>query len=644
MSARHLYSLPIVGGCALDPSAMRIAFVVTTLDEEANAYRGSLRIVNLHDGETRTITHGTARDGAPQWSADGKALFFLSDRGGTTQLWRVDLAGGDPQAMPAVPGNLSEFSVAPVGARVAVIATPTTQRETVERRGWRRITRLRYRADGPGFLDDLPQLWLIDVAGGTVRALTQGDGQVGSPSWDPAGETIAFTGEHDPRADSLWRRELWTAGATDDWQARCVSTFGSAIDVPAWSPDGKHIACCGIEELRSTGGLRNFQLFVIDRLGTSRRCLTRDEEWTCGNFVLSDIGVAGGFVHPVWTSSDEVAVLGSSRGSARIFAVRANAKPRPLTPHAASVTEFAMLDRESVVYCASNLATPPELYLSRGDEMRRLTHYTHAWCADMRIEPPAHFSIAAPGGEIDAWHLEGSGPTPRPCILQIHGGPHFAYGNAYVFEFMLLAAAGFDVVYCNPRGSQTYGEAFAAGIKANWARPALEDCMAVLDAALDRFAIDPKRLGVAGGSYGGYLTSFAIGQTTRFAAAIAMRPASNLFSLWGTSEVGRMLAEDFGGRPLDVPDVYRRDSPLTYADAIETPLLIIHSENDYRTPTEQSEQLFTALCERGASVEVLRFMNCDHNLSRSGPPQQRVTRLEAIIDWFERYLALHPER
>jgi dipeptidyl aminopeptidase/acylaminoacyl peptidase len=632
-----LYSLPIVSGCALHPARTSVAFVVTTMDDASNSYRGSLKILDLASGEARDLTQGTARDTAPQWSADGTALLFLSDRGGSTQLWRVDAGGGEPFALPAVPGNVSEFAVAPGGGHVAVVATPTTGREEVERRGWRRITRLRYRADGPGFFDDVPQVWLIDLADGTTRALTDGGGHVGSVAWDPKGETIAFTGEHDVNADSLWRRELWTASAAHDWQPRRVAQFGSAIDAPSWSPDGTRIAFCGSQPPRAAGGLHNLRLFVVDRDGRAMTCLTQDAEWTCGNFVLSDVAAAGGIARPVWASPDEVAVLASSRGAAQVVIVSAGSSTA-LTPASASVTDFALLDARSVLSCASTISMPPEIYVARGGEMVRLTHESDAWCATTNVAPATSFRVTGATGDIDAWHLEGRGPAPRPCVLQIHGGPHFAYGNAYVFEFVLLAASGFDVVYCNPRGSQTYGEAFAAAIKGDWGQPAFDDCMAVLDAALARFSIDSLRLGVAGGSYGGYLTGYTIGHTTRFAAAVAMRLASNLVSLWGTSEVGRMLAEDFGGRPLDVPAVYARDSVLTYADAIETPLLIINSENDYRTPTEQSEQLFTALRERGATVEMLRFIRCDHNLSRTGPPTLRVARLAAIVEWFERFL------
>lgn len=639
LTARQLYSLPIVTGCALSPSKAHAAYVVSRLDEQANAYRGSVRIVRVADGRVQTVTHGTATDGAPQWSVDGAKLFFLSDRAGATQLWCVDVAGGEPVAMPKVPGNVCEFAVSPDGRRIVVVTTPTAMRDEIERRGWRRITRLRYRADGPGFLDDLPQLWLIDLTSQSAAQLTDGSGYPAAPAWDHSGQIIAFSAEHGADADTLWRRELWTVSVADGWQPRKILHFGTAVESPAWSLDGASLAFCGIAEPDGASGLRNLRLYTVDRDGANVRCWTSDEEWTCGNFVLTDVGGAGSVAPPVWISRSRIAVLGTSRGAARVFRVSDGSRALPLTPGKPSVTQFAMMDRETAIFCASDPVTAPELYVMQdGVRLRRVTSETAAWSTNLAVAAPRHLQVPGPGGEIDAWYLEGNARAPRPCVLQIHGGPHYSYGYAFVFEFLLLASAGFDVLYCNPRGSSGYGEGFAGALRGDWGTPAYDDCMSIVDHALSAFPLDPKRLGVAGGSYGGYLTAWAIGHTQRFAAAVAMRPATNLASLWGTSEVGRMLTEELGGRPADIPEVYQRCSPLTYADDIATPLLIIHSENDYRCPTEQSEQLFAALRQRGAVVEVLRILRADHNLSRNGPPQQRVVRLEAIVDWFKRFL------
>lgn len=642
LQPRSLFSLQVVGACALNAAKDAVAFIVTGMDEAANAYRSSVCVCSLA-GEARVITDGSARDQAPQWSADGKELFFLSDRGGRTQLWRVGAQGGAPKPLPELPGNLNEFSISSNGRYIAAIAVPGSNREKVLQRGWRRLTRLRFRADGPGYFDDLPLVWLVDLASQTTRQLTDGSGFVAGLAWSCRGTSLAFTGDHGSDADSLWRRELWTAQLDDGCTPRRVVTLQSVLEAPAWSPGGSRIAFCGVAEPKGAAGFRNLQCFVTDVDGSNLRSLTAGEEWTCGNFVLTDVGAAGSINAPFWLSDRKIAVLGSQRGAARVFLLEEGEPAQALTPAESSVTAFAAIDEATIVHCSSGPLSPPELYLTREGQTRQLT--CEGWPGqrgpapgDQAARSLTHFVVRSADTDIHAWHLGGEGSTPRPCILYIHGGPHFAYGNAFVFHFLMLAAAGYDVLYCNPRGSQSYGESFARALAGNFAQPAYDDCMTVLEEAIRRFAIDPQRLGIAGGSYGGYLVLWTIGRTRRFKAAVALRPASNLTSLWGTSEVGRMLAEDFGGRPMDGCLVYERDSPLSSADAIETPLLIVYGDQDYRTPAEQAEQMFTALRARAACVEAVHFLGADHNLSRTGPPQLRVAHEEAILEWFDRFL------
>jgi dipeptidyl aminopeptidase/acylaminoacyl peptidase len=644
---RDLYSLPITGWCALNPARTAVAYAVTKLHEEANAYRGCIKVLQLPAQGAKVqapaspmplaLTDWTARDQAPQWSCDGSRLFFLSDRSGRMQLYQVSATGGEVTSLPEVPGNVSEFAVSPAGRYLAAIATPTTNKEAIEQRGWRRITRIRYRSDGPGYLDDYPQLWLLDLQDDSACPLTDGSGFVAGVAFSPDGAHLTFSGEHGADADTLWRRELWVASAADQWKPREILTFASAIEAPSWSPDCASIAFCGIKG-SGAGGAHNLRLFVASASGNRVECWTSKEEWTCGNFVLGDVSAAGSIAAPVWVSSDQITVLGSSRGSARVFLVSRAASSTALTPATMSVTYFAYIGPSCVLHCSSDQATPPELYIAEAGVTTRLTRETEVWNAHTSEVRTSHFTVPSGGIELDAWHVSGPGNVPRPCILYIHGGPHFAYGYAYVFHFVALAQAGFDVVFCNPRGSQSYGESFAQAIVGNWAQPAYEDCMAVLGAALQLFPIDREKLGVAGGSYGGYLTVWTIAHTSRFAAAVALRPAASLHSLWGTSEVGRMLAEDLGGSPFESPAVYAHDSPLAYVEQIRTPLLVIYGGQDYRTPAEQSEQLLTALLQRGALAEGLYFPNADHNISRSGPPRQRVLHEEAIIEWFTRFL------
>ena len=618
----------------MHPAGKRAAYVVTTMDRERDCYEGSLRVVDLADGKVRIYTSSRARDAQPRWSPDGRRLLFLSDRGEHRQIWFIDETGGDPYAAPLVEGDVSTAVFSPDGRKIAVIATADTHRREIQSRGWRRIERIRYRADGVGYLDDAPRLWVIDLETGGVCALTDGTGFIAMPAWSPDSSRIAFAGEHRPEADSLWHTELWIADA-DGSELRKHVTFAGALEAPVWSPDGTRIAFLGFDEAEgyALAPLRLFDVAAV--AGSTPRQRTDIETFVCGNHVLNDLEATSSVSAPVANVDGSISVLGSSRGSAGVYRVAEDGHIDRLSPAEVSITEYAVAG-DVIVACASQTDLPPELYAFRadGDGWRRLTDETAAWTAAIGLRSAERFSTAARSGDIDTWLLRADGEGDHPAVLEIHGGPHFAYGESFFFEFQLLAAAGIDVVFCNPRGSQTYGAAFVAGLHRDWAAPAFDDCMDALDAAIARGGIDARRLGVAGGSYGGYLTAWTVAKSDRFRAAIAMRPATNLESLWGTSEVGRMLESELGCRPLDDPELYRRCSPFTYADGVSTPLLLMHAENDYRCPIEQSEQFFTALKRRGADVEMMRFSNADHGLSRAGPPGLRVARLAAILDWF----------
>jgi dipeptidyl aminopeptidase/acylaminoacyl peptidase len=257
--------------------------------------------------------------------------------------------------------------------------------------------------------------------------------------------------------------------------------------------------------------------------------------------------------------------------------------------------------------------------------------------------------VSADGSEVDAWVVRPAGFEPGkryPTILCVHGGPFTQWGSAFFDEFQVYSAAGYVVLYSNPRGSSGYTEAWGRAIRGpldgggpGWGTVDFEDVTAVVDTALERFDfIDPDRLGVMGGSYGGFMTSWVVSHSNRFKAAISERAVNHMVSAFGSSDIFWIFQRQFGGPMWDNVDTWLEFSPATYARNIETPLLILHSENDLRCSIEQGEHLFTLLRLMGKEVEMLRFPAEGHELTRSGSPMHRVQRFDAVLDWWARYL------
>ena len=277
-----------------------------------------------------------------------------------------------------------------------------------------------------------------------------------------------------------------------------------------------------------------------------------------------------------------------------------------------------------------------------GIRERRITDVNRDWLNRVTVTEPIRFTFrSSDGPEAEGWIVYPSrhpGLGKIPAVLQIHGGPTVMYGYVFFFEFQLLASGGLAVVYSNPRGSFGYGQEFAAAIRGDWGHYDYIDLMAAVDSGLVKGRLDSNRLGVAGGSYGGYMTNWIITQTQRFKAAVSMRSISNLYSFFGTSDGGFLDADDYGGPPWAMSAKYLKQSPISYVANVRTPLLMIHSDLDFRTPIEQGEQFYTALKFLGRKVRFVRFLTETHELSRSGDPWHRVIRLEYILEWFQDHL------
>ncbi|MDR7401839.1 MAG: S9 family peptidase [Armatimonadota bacterium] len=650
ITIEDLLALRWISDPQVSPDGRRVVCVVTVVDREADTYRSHLWVVPADGGEMRQFTTGAHRDTLPRWSPDGRWIAFLSDRdapaGGrrVRGLYVIPADGGEARLLVPPAYAPSEASWSPDGRLLACVGKPPHKEPASDVRV---ITRIRYKADGEGLWDGrYRHIFIVALAGGEPRQVTDGDYDHADPAWSPDGRHLAFVANRDPDADVTDVTDVWVVPADGGSPRRLTRSVGPC-QFPSWSPDGTRIAYYGHDN--AAMGATNIGLWVVPAAGGEPVHLTRHYDRSLGHHIITDMRAHPRIGGPAWTADGRrLVVLIADGGTTQIGEVdAATGSVRAVTAGRQEIYGLSVdPDRAAAVVAASDPLTPGDLWrvdLADGG-MRRLTSVNHALLSELTLAEPLRFVCpGADGWPVEGWVLlpPGRQEGRHPTVLQVHGGPHGAYGEAFVHEFQVLAASGFAVVYTNPRGSQGYGQAVTAATRHDWGGKDYEDLMAALDAALQRFSsLDPDRLGVAGGSYGGYMTTWIIGHTDRFKAAVTMRSISNHLSQWGTSDLAYMKGFwEFPGDPWEAPTWYWERSPLAYVARITTPLLILHGEQDLRCPVGEAEQLFAALMKLRRRVVFVRFPDASHDLSRTGRPTHRVERLRWIVRWFTEHLA-----
>lgn len=629
------------------PDGGRVAFVVTTLDEEKDGYRSAVWSAAADGGEPRRLTRGEGRDTSPRWSPDGKHLVFVADRDGDKgQLFVMPAAGGEAHKLTAIELGVANPVWSPDGGSICVVgrvraeAKPDDDGEKPKTPPARIITTLKYKLNGEGFTyDKRRHLYVVERDGGAVRQLTEDDCDDVEPAWSPDGEAIVFvSARHDGR-DYDKVKDLFAVDAAGG-EPRRLTDGSFTLTSPAWSPDGRSIAFLGHRGPDDTP--RHHRLWVLDvQTGGEPRCLTERLDLN-----LATGGTPGAGPWPCWSADGSaIFVAVQERGNVAIYRVEvAGGDARRVVAGERSAAGFSLdAAARRIAFVASDSATPAEVHVADvadadGANERRLTGLNDAWRAEVVLPRPKRLQARHPDGtEIDAWLLRPAGYTPgtaHPLLVSIHGGPYAQYGNTFLDELQVQAGAGFGVLYCNPRGSSGYGEAFARSIIGEPGVKDSEDVLAALDEALAGCEdIDRERLGVLGGSYGGYLTSWIVGHSDRFAAACSERGINNRLSKAGTDDLNTTWPY-FRSEPYENPELFLRLSPLMYAEAMVTPLLIMHSEEDLRCPIEQAEQLYSALKRLRRDVVFVRFPGENHELSRNGKPSHRLQRFRIQLDFF----------
>jgi dipeptidyl aminopeptidase/acylaminoacyl peptidase len=675
IAVEDLLALRSVADVALSPDGRTVAYAQEVIVEEsgegaAHGYRSAIWLVDAGGGPPRQFTPADARDRRPVWSPDGTQILFTSDRGGPPKgrrlrhLWVIPLGGGEARRLTRDDHGPADAVWSPDGARIAFTGkAPALEAPAGD---VKIITRLKHKYDGDGFWDGrCKHIMLVPSDGGAVVAVTSGDFDHREPAWSPDGTRLAFVANRSDDADSSNVADVWVLTLQTMELRRLTGGVGPA-SAPVWSPDGSTVAYLGHDNVCM--GASNTMLWVVPADGSAPpRCLTRHFDRSLVHHVLSDMRAHPAAGRPVWSPEGRfVFVMVADGGTTQLAAVEVATGTVGLLTTGRREIYGESYDARCgrVAVAVSDPATPGDVWIAEVTGLaggrpaispateRRLTSVNAPVLDGVALSTPRRFAYqGADDWTIEGWVMPPVGTeagTRCPAILAVHGGPHFAYGEAFFFEFQVLCAMGYAVVLTNPRGSQGYGQTFTAATHHDWGGKDYADIMAGLDAALDRFPfLDRAALGVEGGSYGGYMTNWIIGHTQRFKAAVTMRSIANCLSQWGMSDLAYLKGSwEFPGDPWENPIFYWERSPLAYAAQITTPLLILHSENDLRCPIGEGEQLFTALKKQGKTVVFARFPDESHDLSRNGQPGHRVERLRLIADWFARYLppAARPAR
>ncbi|MGB3261147.1 S9 family peptidase [Paenisporosarcina sp.] len=637
----------------LAPNQKEAVFVHTKIDDKENTYQANLWHVELDSKELTQWTHGKEKITSPTYSQDGSKLAFLSTRDDKNQLYIMSTKGGEARKLTSFEKGVSSFVWSPCGKKIWFSAslkegksfTDEPDKEEKKKPEPYVVDKMKYKMDGVGLLpqDSYKHIGSIDIESGEVTQFTEGNHFYSLQAVSHDGTKLVFSVNRSENQDFEFRQSLFLVDV-DSKEEKVVIDEEGYFGGAAFSLDDSKLAFVGSEAAYKNA--THTELYVYDIESGTREILTEGIDAPVGDYVVADTQQGANAPSVVWTKDNHLYFQVSTMGDVRLYAASLEGEMYPATGEdeyiygydVAKSGEFALLT-------LSNPTHIGELYIQTiaTGERQALTSFNETFENEVElVSPDAIVYEGAEGWDVHGWLMKPAGYVQGekyPLIVEIHGGPHAMYANTFFHELQLLAAQGYGVLYVNPRGSHGYSQQFVDAVRGNYGGGDYEDIMKGLDSVLaENDWIDESRLGVTGGSYGGFMTNWIVGHTNRFKAAVTQRSISNWVSFFGVSDIGYYFNDwQIGADMTDVEKLWDH-SPLKYAKNIETPLLILHSEKDFRCPIEQAEQLYITLKQMKKETGFVRFPDADHNLSRTGYPNLRYARLEQITGWFDKYL------
>ncbi len=619
---------------------------IGTVDSAADRYTSDLWLLDLDSGNMRQLTQQPESEYAARFSPDGKTLGFLATRGPHAQVFGLSLEGGQSHPLFSFGEDIAEFAWFPDGKRLLFAAQAPMPDSAPAVPGTRPLlfTRTQFKADGEGYLDGRrTHLWTVDLTTGAVSPLTTGDYDESQPEVSPDGRWVAFVSNRAPDPDESYDTDVFVMPAAGGPVMRVSRERGAATE-PRWSPDGKSLAYIEPTLPDDYGAI--YYLWVAelaDTAGDSARFAAPRNLTKALNLSVGEGSYwEGGSPYPIWApDGDALYAAFETRARLHGYAIDVRTGQATLVSGGDRMTEYLTpaADGRRLVFGITDSTRLTDVYVAAADGsgLRQLTHLNDEWFREVRVSPLQRFGLRSRDGtEVEGFvvkPLDYQAGRRYPTVLAIHGGPQWYYSMSYSTFFQLLAARGYLVVYTNPRGSTSYGQAFSSIVRGRYGQEDYADLMAGVDAAVARGWADPNNLFVTGYSYGGVMTNLIITRTTRFAAAASGGGVADFAAAFGVDDEHHDWMVQWGGPPWRVPRKYHSMSPINHVARVQTPTLFFHGGRDQRCPVGESERMYLALRLEGVESKLAIFPEESHEFDTAASAYPE--RLRLIMDWFD---------